>query len=98
MNWAYLLRCRDGSLYAGWTNDLPKRLKAHNSGAGGKYTRSRRPVQLAWAESYETRTEAMRQEVALKRMTKAQKEELVTGFQPENGWEPGFLQGEEKSL
>ncbi|NLW79790.1 MAG: GIY-YIG nuclease family protein [Ruminococcaceae bacterium] len=75
--WAYLLRCRDGSLYAGWTTDLEKRLAAHNAGRGAKYTRGRRPVALVWAEAYENKNAAMAQEARMKRMTKAQKEALV---------------------
>lgn len=81
MNWAYMLRCADGSLYAGWTNNLPKRLEAHNGGTAAKYTRSRRPVSLALAEEYDTRKEAMGREAALKRMNKRPKEELVRLYQ-----------------
>lgn len=81
MNWAYLIRCNDGSLYAGWTVDLDKRLSAHNTGRGAKYTRSRRPVTLAWAAGYETRSEAMQQEATLKKMSKEQKETLALQYQ-----------------
>ena len=45
-NYTYIVKCRDGSLYTGWTNDLEKRMKAHNAGKGAKYTKSRRPVTL----------------------------------------------------
>ena len=76
-NYCYLLRCRDGSLYAGWTNDLDRRVRAHNSGRGAKYTRSRRPVELVYAERFETRREAMRREQELKAMTREQKLELI---------------------
>ena len=51
MNYAYILHCADGTLYTGWTNDLERRLKAHNGGTGGKYTRARRPVELVYAEA-----------------------------------------------
>lgn len=71
MNYAYLLRCADGSLYAGWTNDLDARVRAHNTGAGGKYTRSRLPVELVYFESFETREQAMSREWHLKRLTRA---------------------------
>ena len=54
-----MLRCRDGSLYTGWTNDLEGRLRCHNAGRGGKYTRSRLPVELVYCESFETKAEAM---------------------------------------
>lgn len=77
MNYTYILRCRDGSLYTGWTNDLEKRLAAHNSGVGGKYTRSRRPVELVYHETFPTKSEAMRREVQLKRLTRAEKLALI---------------------
>ena len=60
MNYTYLLECSDGTLYCGWTNDLEKRVKAHNSGRGAKYTKSRRPVRLVWYETFETKEEALR--------------------------------------
>ena len=78
-NYVYMLRCRDGSLYTGWTNDLDKRVKTHQSGQGGRYTRSRLPVQLAYFETYPTKQEAMRREWELKRLSKAEKEKLVRG-------------------
>ena len=77
MNYAYLLRCRDGSLYAGWTSDLNARLSAHNAGRGAKYTRSRRPVELVYAESFETKEQAMSREWHLKRLSRAQKLALL---------------------
>ncbi len=83
-HYAYLLRCADGSLYAGWTNDLPRRLAAHNQGKGAKYTRGRRPAALAWAQGYATQSEAMGMEARLKRMRKAQKELLVQQWQAFN--------------
>ena len=84
MNWAYLVRCVDGSLYAGWTNDLEKRLAAHNQGTGAKYTRSRRPVALAYAQSFPEKSQAMQQEAKLKKMTKPQKETLVQEYSINN--------------
>ena len=80
MNYAYLVRCSDNSLYAGWTNNMEKRLKSHNDGTGAKYTKSRRPVTLAYLEAFDTRSEAMKREAALKKMTHKQKEELVAGW------------------
>lgn len=77
MNYAYILRCSDGTLYSGWTNDLERRLAAHNAGRGAKYTRSRRPVSLLYAESFPTQGEAMRREAAFKRMTHRQKLDLA---------------------
>lgn len=81
-NGIYLLRCADGTLYTGWTNDLAKRLKSHNAGTGGKYTRARRPVTLLYWEPHETKEEAMRREYAVKRMTRAEKLALA-GAAPE---------------
>lgn len=72
-NYTYILRCADGSLYTGWTNDLGRRLAAHNAGRGAKYTRARRPVELVYAEGYETKAEAMRRETAIKRLPRAMK-------------------------
>ena len=76
----YMLRCADGSLYTGWTNDLKKRVKTHKAGKGGRYTHSQLPVELVYYETFETRTEAMRREVELKQLSKVEKEELVEGF------------------
>ena len=76
----YLLRCADGTLYCGWTNDLEKRLAAHKRGAGAKYTRARLPVRLVWHEAFETKSEAMRREAAVKRLTRKEKEALITRF------------------
>ena len=73
----YLLRCADGTLYCGWTNDLAARLAAHNSGKGAKYTRARRPVRLVYSEPHPTRGEAMRREAAIKRLSRAEKEALL---------------------
>lgn len=77
MNYAYLVRCSDGSLYAGWTNDVEKRLKSHNAGTGAKYTRARLPVTLAYLETFDTKSEAMKREAALKKLTHQQKEQLA---------------------
>ena len=76
-NYVYLLRCSDGSLYTGWTNDLEKRVKAHQGGQGAKYTRAHRPVELVYHEGYATKQEAMRREWEIKHMTKAEKESLI---------------------
>ena len=81
MNYAYLVRCSDNSLYAGWTNNIEKRLKAHNEGNGAKYTKSRRPVTLAYVEPFDTRSEAMKREASLKKMTHNQKEVLSVEWQ-----------------
>ena len=73
----YLLRCADGSLYCGWTSDLQRRLRAHNAGTGSKYTRTRRPVTLAWFEACESKEAAMSREWHLKRLTREEKIQLI---------------------
>ena len=77
MNYAYMLRCSDGTLYSGWTNDLKKRLAAHNAGKGAKYTKTRLPVELVYFEEFATKEEAMRREWELKHLTRAEKLKLV---------------------
>ncbi len=79
MNFCYLLRCADGSLYTGWTKDLEQRLQTHNAGRGGKYTRSRLPVELVYREEFETKEEAMSREWHLKRLTRQEKLRLIAG-------------------
>jgi putative endonuclease len=73
----YLLRCRDGSLYAGATNDLAARVAVHDAGRGARYTRSRLPVELVFAVRVRDRSAALRREAALKRMSRAEKLALV---------------------
>ncbi len=73
----YFLRCRDGSLYAGATADLQRRVRQHQAGRGARYTRSRLPVELAWWERARDRSAALRREAALKRLTRAEKLQLV---------------------
>lgn len=77
MNYTYILKCNDDSLYTGWTNDLEKRIQAHNEGKGAKYTKPRRPVTLVYYEKFQSKEEAMKREYAIKHMTRAQKEKLV---------------------
>lgn len=77
MNYTYIVRCSDGSLYTGWTNDLEKRIKAHNEGKGAKYTKSRRPVELVYYEAFEKKEEAMSREWAIKQMTREQKIRMI---------------------
>jgi len=79
MNYTYLLECADNTLYCGWTNDLEKRVKAHNSGLGAKYTKARRPVVLVYYEEFQTKEEAMRREFAIKKLTRKEKERLIKG-------------------
>ena len=75
--YVYMLRCGDGSLYTGWTNDPEHRLKMHNAGKGAKYTKSRLPVELVHLEEYNSKEEAMKREAALKKLSRKEKLELI---------------------
>ena len=77
MNYVYILRCADGSLYTGWTNDLKKRVKTHNAGKGAKYTKTRLPVELVYYEEYEEKGEALSRELSIKKLKKTAKEKLI---------------------
>lgn len=77
MNCTYILKCSDGTLYTGWTNDMEKRLAAHNAGRGAKYTKSRRPVELVYLEEFDTKEEAMKREHVIKQLSRQEKLELV---------------------
>ena len=77
MNWVYMLRCGDGSLYTGWTNDIEHRVKMHEQGKGGKYTRAHLPVELVYTECYETSTEARSRDVRIKRLSRTEKLRLI---------------------
>ena len=79
MAYVYLLRCADGSLYCGWTVDVPKRLAAHATGRGSRYTSARRPVALAAAWEVPTHTDARKLEARVKRLTRREKVALVAG-------------------
>ena len=74
---AYFLRCADGSLYAGATNDLQRRVATHNAGKGARYTRSRLPVELVWKRRLATRSHALSLEATLKKLSRTQKLQLV---------------------
>ena len=76
-NFTYILKCSDGSLYTGWTNDLDRRVKAHNAGKGAKYTKSRRPVELVYFEAFSTKQEAMRREWEIKQLSRVEKCKLI---------------------
>lgn len=76
-NYTYIVRCADGSLYTGWTNNLEKRIQDHNSGNGAKYTKSRRPVVLVYYEIFSTKKEAMKREYHIKQLSRKQKEKLI---------------------
>lgn len=76
-HYAYMLRCADNTIYSGYTNNLEKRLEAHNSGKGAKYTKNRRPVKIVYFETFENKQEAMRREYQFKQLTRKQKEILI---------------------
>ena len=76
-SFTYILRCADGSLYTGWTNDLAKRLSTHNAGRGAKYTRTRRPVALVYWERFPTKQAAMSREWAIKQLSRQEKLALI---------------------
>ena len=91
MNFVYILKCSDNTLYTGWTNDLLKRLKAHNSGKGAKYTRVRLPLELIYFETYKTQKEAMKREYHIKKcLSREEKIKLINenenGFKCENNY------------
>ncbi|MFH0776350.1 MAG: GIY-YIG nuclease family protein [Patescibacteria group bacterium] len=73
----YLARCRDDSLYSGYSQDLEKREKAHNSGKGAKYTAGRRPVKIIYFEKFDSKSAALKREIAVKKMSRAEKLKLV---------------------
>ena len=77
MNYVYILRCNDDSLYTGWTNNLEKRIKAHSDGKGAKYTRARVPVELVYFEVFEDKIEDMKREYAIKQLKRKEKLELI---------------------
>lgn len=77
MNYTYILRCGDGSLYTGWTNHLTKRVADHNAGRGAKYTKAHLPVGLVYYEIFETKEDAMKRECAIKKLSRPQKERLI---------------------
>ncbi len=80
MYYVYLLRCGDGTLYAGFTNDLARRLAVHNAGRGAKYTRSRLPVELVYWENFPNKSSALKREYAIKRLSRAEKLSLIQSF------------------
>jgi putative endonuclease len=84
--WVYMLRCSDGSLYTGWSNDVQRRLQRHSEGRASRYTASRRPVELALALPMADRSAAMREEARIKRLDRAAKLALIAAHaQPRGG-------------
>jgi putative endonuclease len=76
-NYTYILQCGDGTLYTGWTNDMQRRLQAHKSGQGAKYTRGRGPFTLVYLEQSDSRQQAMSREARIKRLNRKEKLELI---------------------
>jgi len=79
MGYTYIVECADGSLYTGWTNDIEKRLAAHNAGKGAKYTRPRLPVKLVYIEQHPTKEMAQRREYEIKQLSRREKIALIAG-------------------
>lgn len=77
MNYTYIVECSDRTLYTGWTNNLEKRLEAHNAGKGARYTKTRRPVKLVYQEQFETKEEAMSREYHIKQLSRKEKLKLI---------------------
>lgn len=77
MNYVYILKCSDDSLYTGWTNNLEKRFKAHSTGKGAKYTKARLPVELVYYEEFEDKIDAMKREYEIKQLKRKEKLELI---------------------
>ncbi len=75
--YTYILKCSDDTLYTGWTNDLNKRLQTHNNGKGARYTRARLPVMLIYFEKFQTKKDAMKREIAIKKLSRKQKLLLI---------------------
>ena len=78
-HFVYIVECRDGTYYTGYTQDIERRIELHNSGKGAKYTRDRRPVRLVWRKEYRYFKWAFLREKKIKRLTRGQKEKLVNG-------------------
>ena len=78
MNWyVYILECNDNSLYTGITNNLQKRIAAHNSGKGAKYTKARLPVKLVYKETYRKKGDSLKREFEIKKLKRIQKLNLI---------------------
>ena len=86
----YLLRCADGTLYCGWSTDPERRLRQHQAGTASRYTRTRRPVELVYTREFATRSEAMREEVRIKRLPPAGKRGLCDLHNIFRAWPPSF--------
>lgn len=88
MNYCYIIRCSDDTLYTGWTNNIQKRFAAHSKGKGAKYTRGRGPLKLEMVEEFASKEAAMKREYEIKRFNRKQKEEIIRQWQLKN---PGLI-------
>ena len=77
MNYVYIIKCKDNSLYTGWTNNLERRFKAHTEGKGAKYTRGRGPLELVYFEEFDDKKEALRREREFKKYSHLEKENII---------------------
>jgi len=77
VTYTYIVRCKDNSLYTGYTTDIKNRVNNHNNGKGAKYTKGRRPVELVYFETFESKSEALKKEIAIKKMPRSKKEQLI---------------------
>lgn len=77
MHFVYIIQCKDGTLYTGWTTDVTARLNAHNEGTGAKYTKGRGPVSLLHTEAFESKSDALRREMSIKKLSRAEKLNLI---------------------
>ena len=73
MHYVYMVKCADGTLYTGWTTDIEKRITAHNAKKGAKYTKSRTPVELYYLEEVENKSQALKREAGIKKLTREEK-------------------------
>ncbi|ATW28178.1 GIY-YIG nuclease family protein [Candidatus Formimonas warabiya] len=78
MHYVYIVECKDGTLYTGWTTDMEKRIAEHNKGKGAKYTRGRFPVQLKYYEEFSVKEEALHREYLIKQLSRQEKVELIS--------------------
>lgn len=80
MNYVYIIRCKDKSLYTGWTNNLERRFRAHQEGKGAKYTKGRGPLELVYFEEFEEKIKAMKREYEVKKMSREEKLKMIENF------------------
>lgn len=80
MNYVYIIKCKDNSLYTGWTNNLERRFKAHTEGKGAKYTRGRGPLELVYFKEFDNKVEAMKREYEIKKMSRKNKLDMIKNF------------------